>query len=118
MLGMAVSMICCPMRAIADDSGPVALAGIMGGADTAVSADTTDVFLESAFFSPSVMAGRARRFGLHTDASLRFERGVDFTGQVRALERATELLLQITGGAAGPTPRHRQSLSVGFRICL
>jgi phenylalanyl-tRNA synthetase beta chain len=87
---------------IADDAQVIALAGIMGGAATAVSDQTTDVFLESAFFSPAVMAGKARRFGLHTDASLRFERGVDFAGQARAIERATELLLQIVGGEPGP----------------
>jgi phenylalanyl-tRNA synthetase beta chain len=86
---------------IADEQGAVALAGIMGGANTAVSASTSDIFLESAYFSPAVIAGRARRYGLHTDASLRFERGVDFTGQVRAIERATQLLLDIVGGAAG-----------------
>ncbi len=77
---------------IADARGPVGLAGVMGGQSTAVSADTTSIFLESAFFSPQALAGRARRYGLHTDASLRFERGVDPTRQARAIERATELL--------------------------
>jgi len=72
----------------------------MGGARTAVSATTTNILLESAFFSPAVIAGRARRLGLQTDAATRFERGVDPTGQQRALERAAELLLAITGGAA------------------
>ena len=88
---------------IADESGAVGMAGIMGGASTAVSLETTDIFLESAFFSPKVIAGRARRFGLHTDASLRFERGVDPEQQARAVERATGLLLEIAGGRAGPT---------------
>ena len=74
----------------------------MGGSGTAVSASTTNVLLESAFFAPSVIAGRARRLGLQTDASTRFERGVDPTGQRRALERATELLLAIAGGVPGP----------------
>ena len=85
---------------IADRVGPAGIAGIMGGARTAVSATTTGVLLESAFFSPAVMVGRARRLGLQTDAATRFERGVDPTGQERALERAAELLLAITGGVA------------------
>ncbi|HEX7080265.1 MAG TPA: phenylalanine--tRNA ligase subunit beta [Gammaproteobacteria bacterium] len=88
---------------IADESGAIGMAGIMGGASTAVSAKTTDVFLESAFFAPKAVAGRARRFGLHTDASMRFERGVDPEGQARAVERATALLLDIAGGRPGPT---------------
>lgn len=88
---------------IADASGPIGMAGIMGGASTAVSAETTNIFLESAHFSPDAIAGRARRFGLHTDASLRFERGVDPDGPVRAIERATQLLLEIAGGRPGPT---------------
>ena len=87
---------------IADANGPVALAGIMGGADSAVSAKTRDIFLESAFFSPAVLAGRARHFGLATDSSRRFERGVDPSLPRRALERATELLLALVGGAPGP----------------
>jgi phenylalanyl-tRNA synthetase beta chain len=86
---------------ITDAEGPVGLAGIMGGLRTAVSADTTDVFFESAFFSPDAVLGRARRFGLVTDASQRFERGVDPTQQRRAVERALELLLPVTGGAPG-----------------
>jgi len=87
---------------IADDSGAIGLAGIMGGLSTAVTADTTDVFFEAAFWPQAFMAGRARSYGMHTDASLRFERGVDFDGQGRAVERATELLLEIAGGVAGP----------------
>lgn len=88
---------------IADAEGVLGLAGIMGGARTAVGAATTDVFFESAWFSPRAIAGRARRHGLHTDASQRFERGVDPEGQARALERATALLLAIAGGVPGPT---------------
>jgi len=88
---------------IADDSGAIGLAGIMGGASTAVSVDTVNIFYEAAFWPQSVIAGRARRYGMHTDASLRFERGVDPTGQVRAVERATALILEICGGEAGPT---------------
>jgi len=87
---------------IADASGPLALAGIMGGSASGVSADTRDVLLESAFFAPAAIAGKARRFGLHTDSSHRFERGVDPELQVRAIERATRLLLEIAGGEAGP----------------
>jgi phenylalanyl-tRNA synthetase beta chain len=86
---------------IADGTGAVGIAGIMGGARTAVSATTTNVLLESAFFSPATIAGRARRLGLQTDAATRFERGVDPTGQQRALERAAELLLDICGGTPG-----------------
>ena len=87
---------------IADRSGPIGLAGIMGGNTTAVGPDTVDIFLEAAYFSPDAVAGRARRYGLHTDASMRFERGVDPEGQVRAIERATALLMQIAGGEPGP----------------
>ncbi len=88
---------------IADDDGAVGLGGIMGGERTAVSGATTDVFLECAWFSPQAIAGRARRHGLFTDAGQRFERGVDPQGQVRAIERATALLIEIAGGTAGPT---------------
>ncbi len=87
---------------IADEKGPLALAGIMGGQSSAVRATTTDVFLESAFFAPTTIAGRARRYGLTTEAGYRFERGVDPQLPVRALERATHLLLDITGGQVGP----------------
>jgi len=87
---------------IADEGGAIAMAGIMGGEATAVSDATEHVYLESAFFVPEVIAGRARRFGMHTDASVRFERGVDPTHQARAVQRATELLLEIAGGDPGP----------------
>jgi phenylalanyl-tRNA synthetase beta chain len=87
---------------ITDHQGPLAMAGVMGGAASAVSNMTRDVFLESAFFTPTAIAGRARRYGLHTDSSHRFERGVDPQLQVRAMERATQLLLTIAGGQAGP----------------
>lgn len=87
---------------IADEAQPLALAGIMGGKASAVSANTQSILLESAFFSPAVIAGRARSFGLHTDSSHRFERGVDYELQRIAMERATELLLSIVGGSAGP----------------
>jgi phenylalanyl-tRNA synthetase beta chain len=88
--------------AITDDSGPIGMAGIMGGLSTAVTEQTTDVFFEAAFWPQEFMAGRARAYGMHTDASLRFERGVDPEGQGRAIERATELLIGIAGGNAGP----------------
>lgn len=87
---------------IAGQGGPLALAGIMGGEQSAVAASTTRIVLESAHFSPRALAGRARAHGLHTDASHRFERGVDPTIPVYAMERATALILQIAGGKPGP----------------
>ena len=87
---------------IADHEAPVALAGIMGGADSAVGEGTTRLLLEAAFFAPVPLSGQARSFGLHTDSSHRFERGVDYQLQRDALERATALLLDIVGGTAGP----------------
>src|SRR5215831_146082 len=90
------------MLLITDEAGAVGLGGIMGGSRTAVTPETTDVFFESAFFSPAAVLGRARRLGLTTDASQRFERGVDPTGQARAIERAVALLTPISGGTTGP----------------
>jgi phenylalanyl-tRNA synthetase beta chain len=90
------------MLVIADEAGAVGVAGVMGGERTAVSAATRDVFLEVAWFAPESIRGRARRLGLHTDASQRFERGVDPSGQARAMERATAMLLDIAGGKPGP----------------
>jgi phenylalanyl-tRNA synthetase beta chain len=87
---------------IADDQGPVGLAGVMGGERTMISASSRDLLLEVAFFEPTAIAGRARRHGLTTDASQRFERGVDPRGQERALARATTLILGLLGGEAGP----------------
>lgn len=87
---------------IADAAGAQALAGVMGGAATACGDDTTDIFLESAFFNPATVAGRARSFGLHTDSSHRFERGVSPDLQRLAVERATALLLEVAGGEPGP----------------
>lgn len=86
---------------IADSQGAVALAGIMGGEPTSVTLETSDIFLESAFFTPDVIAGKARRLGLSTDSSYRFERGVDFGNALNAIERATALVLEICGGKAG-----------------
>ena len=88
---------------IADHQKPLALAGVMGGEHSGIQAATRHVFLESAFFDPITIAGRARRFGLHTDASQRFERGVDWALAEQALERATALLIDVCGGNAGPT---------------
>ena len=87
---------------IADDEQALGLAGVMGGMSSAVSDATTDVILEVAWFTPLHLAGLARRYGLHTDASLRFERGVDFERQVEAMNRAVVLLQQICGAQAGP----------------
>jgi phenylalanyl-tRNA synthetase beta chain len=87
---------------IADQSQTLAMAGIMGGAQSAVSDSTTDIFFESAWFDPIAIAGKARNYGKHTDSSHRFERGVDSALQIQALERATALMLEICGGDAGP----------------
>ena len=98
---------------IADDSGAIGLAGIMGGRRTAISESTRDVLLEAAHFAPDAVAGRARRLGLFTDAAQRFERGVDPTLPALALERATALLLQIAEGAAGPAQATRAEAEAG-----
>ena len=92
---------------IADRNKAVAVAGIMGGHDTGVGPNTTDVFLESAFFAPAAVAGKARVYRLQTDSSHRFERGVDFEIQDRAMERATALLIAICGGRPGPVVSKR-----------
>lgn len=90
------------MLVIADRDKPVALAGIMGGANSEMDDESTDVFLESAFFAPDVIAGRARRLGFSSDASYRYERGVDFALQRDGIERATALIVEICGGQVGP----------------
>ena len=95
---------------IADEQKALALAGIMGGAASAVGGETQDILLESAFFSPDVIAGKPRRLGFSSDAAYRFERGVDYAGTRRALERATALVLEICGGAAGPVAEASASL--------
>lgn len=87
---------------IADATRPLAIAGVMGGEYSGVSAKTRNVFLEAAFFTPLAVAGQARAYGLHTDSSHRFERGVDPSLTRQAIERATALLLAITGGEPGP----------------
>ena len=88
---------------IADSAKPLALAGIMGGAQSAVTAETRDILLESAFFEPAVIAGKSRELGFGSDSSFRFERGVDFEATRQAMERATRLVLDICGGEPGPT---------------
>ena len=92
---------------IADAVKPIGFAGVMGGSDSAISDTTVDVMLEAAFFAPDAVAGRGRRYGIVTDASQRFERGVDPQLQERAIERATQLLLACAGGKAGPTVTQR-----------
>lgn len=87
---------------IADDQKTLAIAGIMGGLASSVTDDTTDIFLESAFFAPLAIAGRARRFGLHTDSSQRYERGVDFELPLIAMNRASQLIQELAGGEFGP----------------
>ncbi|MCK5719121.1 MAG: phenylalanine--tRNA ligase subunit beta [Thiomargarita sp.] len=86
---------------IADHQKPIAMAGVMGGQKTAVTETTQDIFLESAFFTPEQATGCARRYGLHTDSSHRFERGVDPQLQQSAIERATRLIVEVAGGQPG-----------------
>ena len=88
---------------IADVRGPVAMAGVMGGERSSVQQSSRDIFLECAFFAPLEVMGTARRYGMQTDASQRFERGVDYALQEAAIERATRLLLDVAGGCPGPT---------------
>ncbi len=89
--------------AITDASGPIGLAGIMGGDSTKADGATRNILLESAFFYPEAIAGRARRYNFASDASHRFERGVDFANEVEGIERASALVLEICGGEPGPT---------------
>ncbi|TXT21433.1 MAG: phenylalanyl-tRNA synthetase beta chain [Gallionellaceae bacterium] len=98
------------MLVIADATRALALAGIMGGAGSGVETETKDVFLESAFFAPDAIAGKGRRLALATDSSHRFERGVDFAATRAALERATQLLLEVCGGQAGAISEARATL--------
>jgi phenylalanyl-tRNA synthetase beta chain len=87
---------------IADDQKVLAMAGVMGGFDSAVTTETKTIFLESAYFNPLTVSSQARRYGLYTDSSHRFERGVDYTLQAKAIARASQLIVDICGGAAGP----------------
>ncbi len=100
---------------IADEKQVLALAGVMGGESTAVNDQTKDIFLECAFFTPVAIAGKARSFGLHTDSSHRFERGVDFSLQERAIDRATQLIVEITGGSIGPITEETTAASLPKR---
>ncbi len=86
---------------VADEKGALSLAGLMGGTASAVSDDTRNIVLEAAWFAPAVIAGKSRQYGFGSDSSFRFERGVDYRLQADAIERATELVLQICGGQAG-----------------
>ena len=88
---------------ITSDDQPVAMAGVMGGIDSGIQDSTSDIFLECAFFAPEAIMGTARRYGLHTNASIRYERGVDYNIQFQALDRLTELLVEIVGGTVCPT---------------
>jgi phenylalanyl-tRNA synthetase beta chain len=90
------------MLLITDEVNPLALAGIMGGSESRVEQGATDLFLESAFFSPRVIAGKSLQLGISSDSAHRFERGVDFATTRNAMERATSLILDICGGQAGP----------------
>ncbi|GAA6138727.1 phenylalanine--tRNA ligase subunit beta [Arenicella sp. 4NH20-0111] len=98
---------------IADQRGPIAIAGVMGGADSAIGDETRSIVLEAAHFTRSSASGKARRYGLHTESSHRFERGVDPQLPTIAIERATELLLEICGGSAGPV--HEKSNEKGLQ---
>ncbi|HEY7239264.1 MAG TPA: phenylalanine--tRNA ligase subunit beta, partial [Burkholderiales bacterium] len=97
-VGVDESVLC-----ITDESGVIGLGGIMGGESTKADEATRNIFLESAFFYPAAIAGRARRYNFASDASHRFERGVDFQNNVDGIERATRLILDLCGGEAGPT---------------
>jgi phenylalanyl-tRNA synthetase beta chain len=105
---------------ISDDRQVLALAGVMGGSSSAVSEESCDIFLECAFFTPLSIAGKARKFGLHTDSSHRFERGVDPFLQERAIQRATQLIVDIAGGSAGAITAviHPQSLPKRLPVTL
>ena len=87
---------------IADDEKPLAMAGVMGGEHSGINDATRDLFLESAFFPPAAIAGKARALGFSSDASHRYERGVDFELQRKAIERATQLIVDTCGGRPGP----------------
>jgi len=100
---------------IADNARPLAMAGVMGGENSGVNDNTRSIFLESAYFAPEVIAGKARGYGLHTDSSHRFERGVDPQLQVHAVDRATELVLEICGGEVGPVTEVTTKVHPGER---
>ena len=97
---------------IADEKKPVALAGIMGGLSTGISKKTESLYLESAFFKPEVIRGRPRKFALQTEASTRFERGVDFNLQTLAVKRASSLIFEVLGGKFGPIQEFKKRSSI------
>lgn len=103
---------------IADDAGPLALAGIMGGEPSGVTAATRDIVLESAFFAPEVVAGKTRELGFGSDSAYRFERGVDFAGTQAALERATQLIVRLCGGQPGPVCEVQAALPARAKVTL
>lgn len=103
---------------ITDDNGPIAIAGVMGGADSAIGDATTEIILEAAHFTRKAAAGRARRYGLHTESSHRFERGVDPSLPKQAIERATELVLEICGGEAAQVCEASQAQSAPSTVSL
>jgi phenylalanyl-tRNA synthetase beta chain len=106
------------MLVITDDKSPIALAGVMGGAESAVDDATADIFLESAFFAPSAIVGKSRLLGFSSDSSYRFERGVDFAATQSALDRATQLILDICGGQAGTATEVLGELPVRYPVKL
>lgn len=107
------------MLLITDRNGPIALAGVMGGESSGIRDTTSNIMLEAAFFSPDAIRRSVSKFGMHTDASHRFERGVDPTGQQSAIERATELILDIAGGDPGPTQEYRADERIDLhRQCM
>ena len=103
---------------IADHAKPLALAGIMGGAASAVTPATQDILLEAAFFAPDVIAGKSRALGFGSDSAYRFERGVDYASTAHALERATALVLEICGGNAGPVCTAQAALPARKAVML
>ncbi|HKT33048.1 MAG TPA: phenylalanine--tRNA ligase subunit beta [Gammaproteobacteria bacterium] len=106
------------MLVIADSKRPLGVGGIMGGAASSVQADTSDIYLEAAFFSPQTIGSRERKLGVQTDAAYRFARGVDPAGQTRALERATRLLLNFAGGKPGPVHRVAGRKNAAAKLAL
>lgn len=103
---------------IKDEHSILAIAGVMGGLESATTDKTTDILLESAFFDPVMIAGKARLYGLHTESSLRFERGVDFKGQQQAIQRATELIIQIAGGEVAPIVEKVSENELPKLVCI
>jgi phenylalanyl-tRNA synthetase beta chain len=103
---------------VADEKKALGLAGIMGGEHSAISGKTTSIFLEGAFWSPAVIQGKARRLGFATDAGFRFERGVDFANADRAVDRATQLILELCGGQAGPMVDVRGPMPRRDPVCV